>query len=115
NAGGSGSAASSQTAVVTAAPAPTPPSNSALPVVSGTAKQGQALTTTNGTWSNSPTSYKYAWQDCDSSGNNCTAISGASSSSYTLAAGDVGHTIRSVVTATNAGGSGSAASAQTAV
>ena len=55
------------------------------------------------------------WQDCDSSGNNCTNISGATSSSYTLASGDVGHTIRAVVTATNTGGSGPATSAQTAV
>jgi hypothetical protein len=40
---------------------------------------------------------------------------GATSSSYVLGAGDVGHTIRSVVTASNAGGSASAGSAQTAV
>ena len=72
---GSGTASSNPTATVV----PLPPANTAAPAVSGTAKQGQALTTTNGTWSNSPTSYNYAWQDCDSSGNNCTTISGASS------------------------------------
>ena len=83
--------------------------------MSGTATQGQTLTTTNGTWSNSPTSFTYAWQDCSSSGGSCTNISGASGSSYTLGAGDVGHTIRAVVTATNAGGSGSGTSAPSAV
>ena len=37
-------------------------------------------------WTNLPTSYTYAWQDCDTAGNNCTTISGATSSSYTLTA-----------------------------
>ena len=47
----------------------------------------------NGTWSNNPTGFGYVWEDCDSSGNNCTAITGASSNSYTLQASDVGDTI----------------------
>jgi len=42
-------------------------------------------------------------------------ISGASSSSYAVVAGDVGSTLRAVVTASNGGGSASATSAQTAV
>ena len=91
------------------------PVATAAPAVSGQAVQGQTLSTTNGSWTNSPTSYAYRWQDCDSSGANCTSISGATSSSYTLVSGDVGHTIRAVVTATNAGGSGSATSTQTVV
>ena len=111
NAGGSASADSAATAVVT----PLAPANSALPVVSGTAEQGDALSTTNGSWSNSPTGYSYAWEDCNSSGASCTTIGGATGSSYTLVSGDVGHTIRSVVTASNAGGSASASSAATAV
>ena len=111
NAGGSSSPASSaQTAVVTA-PAPPPvPQNTTAPVVSGQAVQGQQLTTSNGSWSNGPTSYAYKWQDCDASGASCSNISGATSSSYVLGSGDVGHTIRSVVTASNAGGSASPAS-----
>ncbi len=71
----------------------------------GTAQQGDTLTTTNGSWTGSPTSYAYQWQDCNTSGASCSTISGATSSSYTLASGDVGHTIRVAVTATNAGGS----------
>ena len=112
NASGSTPATSARTAVVAAAPAP--PANTALPVVSGTARQGQSLSTTNGSWSGNPTAYAYTWQDCDSAGANCAALSGATSSSYTLGAGDVGHTIRVVVTGTNASGSTPAASAQTA-
>ena len=93
------------------APAPPPvPQNTTAPVVSGQAVQGQQLTTSNGSWSNGPTSYAYKWQDCDASGASCSNISGATSSSYVLGSGDVGHTIRSVVTASNAGGSASPAS-----
>ena len=114
NAGGSGSATSAPTAVVAAATPPSAPTNSALPAISGSTVQGQTLSTTNGTWTGSPTSYKYAWQDCDSSGGSCTAVSGASGSTYTLSAGDVGDTIRAVVTATNAGGSVPATSAPSA-
>ena len=80
------------------------PSNTGLPQITGTAAVGQTLATSNGTWTNSPTSYQYAWQDCDSSGINCTGISGATSSTYTVTTGDEGHTIQSVVTAGNAGG-----------
>ena len=114
NAGGSTPATSAATATVTASP-PSPPSNTTAPAVSGTAQQGQTLSTTNGSWTGSPTSYTYAWEDCDSSGASCTTITGATQSTYTLASGDVGHTIRSVVTATNAGGSTPASSAATAV
>jgi hypothetical protein len=88
------------------------PVNTALPVISGTATQGQRLSTTNGTWTNSPTSYAYQWRRCDSAGNNCSNISGATSSTYTLVYADAGSTLRVVVTATNAYGSGAATSAQ---
>ena len=76
---------------------------------------GEVLTTTNGTWTNSPTSYAYQWQDCNSAGGGCVNIGGATSSSYTVASGDVGDTIRCVVTASNAYGSASQASAATGV
>jgi hypothetical protein len=116
NAGGSGSAQSSPTAVVTDPPAPaSPPSNTSLPTISGTTQQGQSLSATTGSWSGSPSSYVYQWQDCDSSGNNCAPISSATLSSYVLQASDVGHTVRVVVTASNASGSSSASSQQTAV
>lgn len=114
NAGGSGSATSSPTAVVSAPP-PSPPVNTVPPTISGTAQQGSTLTTSNGSWSNTPTGYSYAWQDCSSSGSSCTNISGATSNSYTVQASDVGDTIRAVVTASNAGGSVAASSVPTAV
>jgi hypothetical protein len=92
------------------------PANSGLPTISGTTRQGQTLTEAHGSWSGSPTSFAYQWQDCDASGSNCQAITGATSKSYTLTGADVGHTIRVQESATNPGGtSAPASSAQTAV
>ena len=110
NAGGSTPATSAATSAVTA---PQAPSNTGLPSISGQAVQGQALTTSNGSWTGSPTSYAYQWEDCNSSGGSCASIAGATSSNYTLQANDVGSTIRVVVTGTNAGGSTPATSAAT--
>jgi hypothetical protein len=107
NAGGAGSPATSgATAVVTpTGPPPQPPSNTAPPTITGTAQQGQTLTEVHGSWTNEPTTYKYLWQQCDSSGNNCAAISGATSQTYVPVAGDVGRTLRVQETASNEGGS----------
>jgi len=105
------------TATVTSAPTatvlPAVPVNTALPAITGVAQQGQTLTASSGTWSNSPTSYTYAWQSC--SGTTCTAV-GTNAATYAVASTDVGKTIDVVVTATNTGGTSAAAtSAATAV
>jgi hypothetical protein len=92
------------------------PVNSAAPTISGTPQVGQTLTANNGTWNSDTTpTYAYQWQRCDSAGNNCASISGASKNTYVVASGDANSTLRVVVTATNSSGSGSATSAQTAV
>lgn len=92
------------------------PTNSAAPTISGTPQVGQTLTASPGTWnSQTPPTYTYQWQRCDSAGNNCAAIPGATAQSYTVQSADVDKTLRVAVTATNASGSGSATSAQTAV
>lgn len=78
------------------------------PVISGTVATGDTLSTTNGTWGDSPTSYSYQWQDCATDGTSCSNITGATSSTYKVVAGDAGHTIEAVVTATNASGNGTA-------
>jgi hypothetical protein len=108
NAGGS----TSQTSDATNTVEPAVPANTAAPTISGTAQQGDALTVSDGSWSGSPNSYSYHWQDC--SGNTCTDISGATANTYTLQSTDVGATIDATVTATNAGGSATATTAQTA-
>ena len=92
------------------------PTNSAAPTISGTPQVGQTLTASPGTWNSSTTpTYSFQWQRCDTAGNNCAAIAGATSQSYTVQSADVDHTLRVAVTATNSSGSGSATSAQTAV
>jgi hypothetical protein len=90
------------------------PINTVAPVLSGTATQGQTLSVTTGTWgldapfssgSNGTIYYSYQWTRSDNnSGLNETNISGATSSSYTLAAADVGKYIRCYVRAGNDGG-----------
>ncbi|MEP7053770.1 MAG: N,N-dimethylformamidase beta subunit family domain-containing protein [Actinomycetota bacterium] len=113
NSAGSVSAPSAVTAVVVG---PTPPSNTAVPTVSGSAQQGRTLTASQGSWSGGPPiALSDQWEQCDSSGANCAAIAGATNASYTLASSDVGSTVRIVVSASNGGGSAQAASAVTAV
>jgi len=82
------------------------PTNSVAPAVSGTAQVGQTLTTTNGTWTGSPTSYAYQWKRADNVGftTNVTNI-GSNQNTFALTASESGKYVRCVVTATNAGGS----------
>jgi phospholipase C len=81
--------------------APPPPSNTALPQISGTTMDGASLTATTGSWSSpDPLTYRYQWKRCDSTGANCVAIV-SSNSTYRLTALDVGHQVMCVVTATD--------------
>jgi hypothetical protein len=92
------------------------PTNSAAPTISGTPQVGQTLTASPGTWTSQTTpTFTYQWQRCDTAGNNCAAIAGATAQTYTVQSADVDKTLRVVVTATNSSGSGSATSAQTAI
>jgi hypothetical protein len=110
NADGSTTATSAQTAVVVAAGKPT---NTVAPTISGTPQENSTLTGTNGTWTNSPTKYDYAWLRCDK--NACASISGATKNTYTLTSADIGATIRFRVVASNSAGNNTAVSAPTAV
>jgi hypothetical protein len=114
NAGGSSSMSSPVSPVVSAASV-SAPGNTVSPAIGGTTTEGETLTASSGTWTGSPTTISYQWQDCNASGASCTSIAGASSTSHLLSEGDVAHTLRVVVTATNAGGSTSASSAASAV
>ena len=110
---GPSTATSNATAVVQGAS--TAPANTVAPTITGSAQAGQVLTAVPGTWTGTqPIAYAYAWRRCDSGGAICAPISGATGSSYTVATADVGSTLRVVVTASNAAGSGTATSAATA-
>ena len=91
------------------------PANTALPKISGTARVGETLTTTDGTWANSPTSFAYLWLRCSRNGKNCSTIPAATAKTYMLVVADQRQTIRVRVTATNADGSTAAESTQTGV
>jgi len=79
------------------------------PVASGTGEVGQTLSTTDGTWENTPLGYSYQWQA------NGVDIAGATSNTYILTIDESGDDVRCVVTATNDGGSASANSNSIAV
>ncbi len=114
NSQGQASASSAPTGVVQAALSA--PTNSGAPAVSGVVSQGQVLSGSSGSWGGNPMpTYTYQWEDCSSTGGSCVKISGATGSTYTLTANDVGHTIVVVVTATNSQGQASASSAPTSV
>lgn len=83
------------------------PVNSLAPAVSGTTNVGETLTTTNGNWTNSPTSYAYTWY------RDGVPISGATSSTYLLVAADEGALIYVRVIASNAAGSGASKDSNT--
>lgn len=83
---------------------PAPPSLQSAPTISGKAEKGQTLTAHHGSWTNSPTSYDYQWQRCDSGGANCANIAGAVGATYPLAGVDVGKRLVVEVVAVNAGG-----------
>ena len=77
-------------------------------MLSGTAKEGQTLSATSGTWGGKqPITFAYRWERCNPI---CVTIAGATKSTYVLANEDVGFTVHAVVTATNADGTASATS-----
>jgi hypothetical protein len=108
--------AAALTVVATAAAATTAPTNTAPPALNGTARVGETLTATQGTWNGTtPLTYAYQWQRCDKNGAGCNAIAGATSASYQLTSSDQDNTLRVRVTASNSAGSSTATSVPSGV
>jgi len=85
---------------------------------SGQGGFGGTVSATAGTWTSSgSTTYSFQWQECDSSGGNCSNVSptGMIPDEYIITPGEVGNTIRVAVTATNSHGSTTAYSAASPV
>lgn len=120
NGAGTQTVASNATSIVEASTALGPPRNTVEPAITGTSTQGQTLFSTRGTWVGAPTiTFASQWVRCGSDGgaadgSNCTAVSGATSTSYTLTGDDVGSRMRVRVTATNGSGVQTVASNPTA-
>ena len=74
------------------------PVNTVSPVISGTTTLGSVLTSTTGTWTNSPSSFTYQWV-------RGFINVGTNANTYTLVQADSAAAITCVVTATNASGS----------
>jgi hypothetical protein len=112
NGDGASTATSAPSAVIAQA---SPPSNTSVPVITGTVTVGSTLTGDSGSWSGDPTSYAYQWSRCDENGGSCAAIGGATAQTYLLKQVDAGTTLRFTASATNSAGSTTATSAPTAV
>jgi hypothetical protein len=79
-----------------------PPSNTTPPTIAGTAREGEVLTGSPGTWDRgSGATFSYRWQRCGPADfTSCGDIADATSLSYTLTAADIGHQVRIVERAT---------------
>ena len=105
NAGGSSAPATSNSTVVV----PPPPVNTAPPVISVSQLVGSVLSVSNGTWSNTPTSFTYQWYS------GATLIPSQTTTSYTTQQTDIGLAITCQVVAINAGGSSAPATSNSTV
>lgn len=108
-AGGAATASSAPTAGVL----PPAPVATVAPSVSGTAREGQTLTASDGTWTDA-TSLARVWLRCNASGAAC-ASTGQTAATYALGAADVDGTLRLAVTANGTGGISTVQSVATSV
>lgn len=94
-----------------------PPENTALPVITPSTPplENVPVSTSNGSWANTPTSFTYQWLRCNKLGTKCVTIPGATKSTYAPDEADVESTLRAAVTAKNAEGEATAQSEATGV
>ncbi|WP_434172909.1 carboxypeptidase regulatory-like domain-containing protein [Clavibacter michiganensis] len=88
---------SAATATVVAAPSPVAFTTVPAPTISGTPKVGTPLTAATGTWAPVPTTFAYRWFVAN------VAVTGATASTYTPVAADVGKRITVTVTGSRTG------------
>jgi hypothetical protein len=113
NTDGSDSAASNPTGVVQGSARPRVVDN---PTISGSPTLGDTQTANPGTWSGTqPITFTYQWRSCNSAGNSCANIAGATGRNYVTRNTDIGRTLRIRVLARNTVGTEDATSTPTAV
>ncbi|PPF58915.1 hypothetical protein C5C13_07165 [Clavibacter michiganensis] len=88
---------SAATATVAAAPSPVAFTTVPTPTITGTPKVGTPLTAATGTWAPVPTTFAYRWFVAN------VAVTGATASTYTPVAADVGKRITVTVTGSRSG------------
>jgi hypothetical protein len=87
------------------------PEATTLPHIKGRARVGSKLSGSRGSWTFSPTGFRYQWLRCNAHGGSCSSIRHATHPAYKLTRADAGHRLRLRVTATNSAGSKAASSA----
>ena len=92
----------------------TPPTNTAVPVVSGSTAVGGILSSTEGSWTDvyGSGTAAYQWQRDSTGGGTYVNVSNGNLTTYTSRTGDAGCYLRCAVTFTNSGGSATANSAR---
>lgn len=91
------------------------PSAETTPRIEGVARLGHRLSATTGTWyGDQPTRYTFQWLECNSHGNACKPVPGASGHTLKLGADTLGARFRVQVTIRTDTGTASARSAVTA-
>ncbi|MFI0461766.1 MAG: hypothetical protein ACH36C_06930, partial [Ilumatobacteraceae bacterium] len=107
---------SAATSLETTAVVDIAPTNTTVPLITGTTRTGATLTASNGSWTSSPTSYSYQWRRAATAGGSYTDITSAVNSTYVLTDADIGKYIKVAVVATNTAAASTAAlSASTSV
>ena len=92
------------------------PQATGAPTVTGTPMEDEILRATGATWTGQGTITKvFFWQRCNTAGEGCVTIAGATGAAYRLTSSDVNARIRVVETATNTGGTSQAVSTVTNV
>lgn len=92
------------------------PQSSGAPLVQGTPMEDEVLRATGATWTGPGTITRAIyWQRCNTAGEGCATIVGATGAAYRIPTTDVGARIRVVETATNEGGTAQAVSTVTDV
>jgi GH25 family lysozyme M1 (1,4-beta-N-acetylmuramidase) len=109
----------SGTVVPTPTPTPTPGSTAPVattpPQIEGDAVAGETLSLLTGDWGGSTTSFSHQWERCNTAGESCVPIAGATATQYVLTPGDIGSTVGLAETATDSGGSGTSSAEPTPV
>ena len=114
NRDGATTVASNATEVVRAAVSR--PRNTSRPTISGTPAVNETLRASPGTWTGTqPITFSFQWLRCDRGGGNCLTLPGFTDDAYTARDGDIDHTLRVRVNASNSAGSDSALSPRTGV
>ena len=85
------------------------PINTALPAITGTARTGETLTASRGSWTSSPSSYAYQWKRSNTASGTYNNITSATDRTYELTDADIDKFIKVSVIATNIIGPSTAA------